>query len=51
MSQHSKALAALTLGVAVVLTGLLTARHGLALGERADRERLHRVIGAYVRAA
>jgi soluble lytic murein transglycosylase-like protein len=48
MSQHSKALAALTLGVAVVLTGLLTARHVLALGERADRERLNRVILEYI---
>ena len=48
MSQHSKALAALTLGVAVVLTALLTARHVLALGERADRERLNRVILEYI---
>ena len=48
MSQHSKALAALTLGVAVVLTGLLTARHVLAVSERADRERLNRVILEYI---
>jgi soluble lytic murein transglycosylase-like protein len=48
MSQHSKALAALTLGVAVVLTGLLTARHVLAVTERADRERLNRVILEYI---
>jgi soluble lytic murein transglycosylase-like protein len=48
MSQHSKALAALTLGVAVVLTGLLTARHVLAVGEKAERERLNRVILEYI---
>jgi soluble lytic murein transglycosylase-like protein len=48
MSQHSKALAALTLGVAVVLTGLLTARHVLAIGEKAERERLNRVILEYI---
>jgi soluble lytic murein transglycosylase-like protein len=48
MSQHSKALAALTLGVAVVLSGLVAARHVMAVAEKADRERLNRVILEYI---
>ncbi len=48
MSQHSKALAALTLGVAVVISGLVVTRHVLAVAEKADRERLNRVILEYV---
>ena len=48
MSQHSKALAALTLGVAVVISGLVVTRHVLAVAEKADAERLNRVILEYV---
>ena len=48
MSHHSKALAALTLGVAVVISGLVVTRHVLAVAEKADAERLNRVILEYV---
>ena len=48
MSRHSKALAALTLGVAVVISVLAVTRHVLAVAERADGERLNRIILEYV---
>ena len=48
MSQHSKALAALTLGVAVLISVLAVTRHVLAVAERADGERLNRLILEYV---
>jgi soluble lytic murein transglycosylase-like protein len=48
MSQHSKALAALTLGVAVVISVLAVTRHVLAVAERAEGERLNRLILEYV---
>jgi soluble lytic murein transglycosylase-like protein len=48
MSRHSKALAALTLGVAIVMSGLVVTRHVTAVAEQADRERLNRVILEYI---
>jgi soluble lytic murein transglycosylase-like protein len=45
---HSKALAVLTLGFAVVLSGLLVTRHVVAVAGEADTERLHRSILEYV---
>ena len=48
MSQHSKALAALTLGIAVVISALVVTRHVMAVVERAEGERLNRHILEYV---
>jgi soluble lytic murein transglycosylase-like protein len=48
MSQHGKALAALTLGVAVVISGLVVTRHILAAAEQAEATHLNRVILDYV---
>jgi len=48
MSQHSKALAALTLGIAVVMSALVVTRHVMAVAERAEGERLNRLILEYV---
>ena len=48
MSQHSKALAALTLGIAVVISALVVTRHVMAVVERAEGERLNRFILEYV---
>jgi len=48
MSQHSKALAILALGVAVVVGGLVLTRHVVAVAGEADAGRLNRSILAYV---
>ena len=48
MSHHSKALAVLALGVAVVVGGLVLARHVVAVAGEADSGRLNRAIMAYV---
>jgi soluble lytic murein transglycosylase-like protein len=48
MSKHSKALAVLTLGFAVALTGVVVARNVIAAAAEADTERLNRAILAYV---
>ena len=49
MSQHhSKALAVLALGVAVVIGGLVLTRHVVAVAGEADASRLNRSILAYV---
>jgi soluble lytic murein transglycosylase-like protein len=48
MSQHSKALAVLALGVAIVVAGLVLTRHVIAVAGEADVERLNRSILAYV---
>jgi len=48
MSQHSKALAALTLGLAVVISALVVTRHVLAVAEQAEGERLNRLILEYI---
>lgn len=48
MSQHSKALAVLALGVAVVVGALVLTRHVVAVAGEADSGRLHRSIMAYV---
>ena len=48
MSQHSKALAVLTLGMAIVVGGLVLARQVVAVTEEADTNRLNRAILAYV---
>ena len=45
---HSKALAMLTLGIAVVLTGLILTRQVIAMASEADAERLQRAILGYV---
>lgn len=45
---HSKALAMLTLGIAVVLTGLVVTRQVIAVASEADAERLNRAILEYV---
>ena len=45
---HSKALAMLTLGIAVVLTGLVLTRQVIAVAGEADAERLNRAILSYV---
>lgn len=47
MSQHSKALAVLTLGVAIAVGGLVLARHVVAVAGEADASRLNRAILAY----
>jgi soluble lytic murein transglycosylase-like protein len=49
MSQHhSKALAALALGIAVVVGGLVLTRHVVAVAGEADASRLNRSILAYI---
>jgi soluble lytic murein transglycosylase-like protein len=48
MSQHSKALAILTLGFAVVFSGLVLARQVIAVTGQADTERLHGAILSYI---
>jgi soluble lytic murein transglycosylase-like protein len=48
MGQHSKALAVLALGVAVVVGGLVLTRHVVAVAGEADAGRLNRSILAYV---
>lgn len=48
MSQHSKALAILTLGFAVALGGLVLTRQVIAAAGEADTERLNRSILQYV---
>jgi soluble lytic murein transglycosylase-like protein len=48
MSYHSKALAVLALGVAVIGGGLILARHVIAVAGEVDVERLNRSILAYV---
>lgn len=48
MSQHSKALAVLALGVAVVVGALVLTRHVVAVAGEADSGRLNRSIMAYV---
>lgn len=45
---HSKALAMLTLGIAVVLAGLIVTRQVIAVASEADAERLNRAILEYV---
>src|SRR5262245_47183491 len=48
MSQHSKALAVLTLGMAIAIGGLVLTRHVVAVAAEADTNRLNRAILAYV---
>jgi soluble lytic murein transglycosylase-like protein len=48
MSQHSKALAILTLGFAIAVGGLVLTRQVIAVAGEADTERLHRAILSYV---
>ena len=48
MSQHSKALAALTLGMAVAITAVVLTRHVVAVAGEADVNRLNQAILAYV---
>jgi soluble lytic murein transglycosylase-like protein len=48
MSQHSKALAALTLGMAIAVGALVLTRHVVAVAGEADANRLNRAILAYV---
>ena len=48
MSQHSKALAVLTLGVAIAVGGLILTRHVVAVAGEADATRLNRAILTYV---
>jgi soluble lytic murein transglycosylase-like protein len=48
MSQHSKALAALTLGMAIAIVGLILTRHVVAIAAEADSNRLGQAILAYV---
>jgi len=48
MNHHSKALAVLALGVAVVVGGLVLTRHVVAVAGEADASRLNRSILAYV---
>ena len=48
MSQHSKALAILTLGVAVVVGGLVLTRQVIAIAGEADAQRVSRTILEYV---
>jgi soluble lytic murein transglycosylase-like protein len=48
MSQHSKALAALTLGMAIAVVGLILTRHVVAVAAEADSNRLSRAILGYV---
>jgi soluble lytic murein transglycosylase-like protein len=48
MSQHSKALAVLTLGMAIAVGGLVLTRHVVAVAGEADTNRLNQAILAYV---
>jgi soluble lytic murein transglycosylase-like protein len=48
MSRHSKVLAMMTLGFAIVLGGLVLVRHVIAVAGEADGERFNRAILAYV---
>jgi soluble lytic murein transglycosylase-like protein len=48
MSQHSKALAVLALGVSVAVGALVLTRHVVAVAGEADAGRLNQVIMAYV---
>lgn len=48
MSQHSKILAILTLSFAVAVSGLVAARHVVAVAGEANAERLNRAILDYV---
>jgi soluble lytic murein transglycosylase-like protein len=48
MSHHSKALAVMTLGVAIAVGGLVMTRHVIATAGEADAVRLNRAILAYV---
>jgi len=48
MSQHSKALAILAVGVAIVLSGLAITQHVSAVAGEAETERLNRAILEYV---
>jgi soluble lytic murein transglycosylase-like protein len=48
MSQHSKALAVLTLGMAILVGALVLTRHVVAVAGEADANRLNRAILAYV---
>lgn len=48
MSQHSKALAVLTLGMAIAIGGLVLTRHVVAVAGEADTNRLNQAILAYV---
>src|SRR5437870_3685590 len=48
MSQHSKALAILALGVAIAVTGLALTRQVIAVAGEADAERLNRAILMYI---
>lgn len=48
MSQHSKILAVLTLGVTLAVSGLAAARHVVAVAGEASAERLNRAILQYV---
>lgn len=48
MSRHSRALAGLTLAIAVAVGGLVLTRHMIAVAGEADAERLNRSILQYV---
>lgn len=48
MSQHSKALAILTLGFAITVSALVLTRHVVAVAGEADTERLNRAILSYI---
>ena len=48
MSQHSKALAILTLGFAVAVSALVLTRHVVAVAGEADNEKLNRAILSYI---
>ena len=48
MSQHSKALAVLTLGMAIAVGALVLTRHVVAVAGEADTNRLNQAILAYV---
>ena len=48
MSQHSKALAVLTLGMAIAIGALVLTRHVVAVAAEADTNRLNRAILGYV---
>jgi len=48
MSRHSKALAGMTLAIAVAVAGLVLTRHMIAVAGEADAERLNRSILQYV---
>ena len=48
MSQHSKALAILTLGFAIAVSGLVVVRQVIAVAGEADAEKLNRSVLAYI---